>query len=137
MANSQNGGRSNTAEKNPTIKLVFIFEDINNPIPLLSTAVNKVRTLLDPEADPMETYLSLLCNMWKKDEPDKRCFESSDYRLVDINNAERVLAAARQEILRFSSDCRWVERRVCILRIVNTPPQDRTDIIFIRTSIHR
>ena len=88
MVNSQNGGRSNTAEKNPTIMLVFIFEDINNPIPLLFTEVNKVRTLLDPEADPMETYLSLLCNMWKKDEPDKRCFESSDYRLVDINNAE-------------------------------------------------
>jgi hypothetical protein len=101
MANSQNVGRSNTAEKNPTIKLVFIFEDINNPIPLLPTAVNKVRTLLDPEADPMETYLSLLCKMLKKDEPDKRCFESSDYRLVDINNAERVLAAQGRKFCGF------------------------------------
>ena len=108
MANSQNGGQSGRAEKNPTIKLVFIFEDINNQIPLLSSAVNKVKMqlMLDPEADPTETYLSLLCNMWKKDEPNKRCFESSDYRLTDINNAEKVLAAAREEILKFSSDCR-------------------------------
>jgi hypothetical protein len=101
--------------------------------------VNKVKMhlLLDPEADPAETYLSLLCNMRKKDEPNKRCFESSDYRLTDINNAEKVLAAAREEILKFSSDCRWIERRMCMLRIVNIPlPWDRTGIIPIETSIH-